>query len=153
MVNEIGLNMILRLFSLAFLSLLLSSCEKHYVAVTKVDINRSSLASGFAGTPDPRQMFPITGQQLVIEWNLPSTVRRQELFLDLSLVYRDYSEETLRYELTSSRGELSYFLLGENFEEKKGLMTYKADIKTQEGEILKTWQHKLWIKLITLDED
>ena len=145
--------MILRIFFVTLFSFLFSSCEKHYVAVTKVDINRISLASTFANTPDPRQLFPLKGEQLVVEWNLPSAMKGKELFLDLSLVYRDYSEETLQYDLGSLRGVISYFLLGENFQERKGVMTYRAEIRTKEGDLVKSWQHKLWITLIKLDED
>lgn len=145
--------MTVKIFLIGLFSFIFSSCEKHYVAVTRVDINRSSLASSFVKTPDPRQEFPPKGEQLVIEWNLPSALKEKELLLDLSLVYNDYSEETLEYELDSLRGIISYFLMGENFQEKKGIMTYKAEIRAKEGEVIKAWKHKLWIRLIKLDED
>jgi hypothetical protein len=145
--------MSLQLFLAFIVSLILCACEKHYVSVTKVEISRSSLASSFVKTPDPRQSFPPRGEQLVIEWNLPSTEKEKDLFLDLSLIYQDYSEETIQYELKSSRGVISYFLMGEDFREKKGIMTYKAEIRTKEGDLVKTWKHKLWVTLIKLDED
>jgi hypothetical protein len=145
--------MVKTLFLNALLFLFLNACQKHYLTVTKVSIDRSSLASSFTKTPDPRQSFPPKGEQLVIEWNLPSTVNQKTLRLELSLVYKNYKEETFTYILESTRGVLSYFLMGQDFLEKKGVMTYKAELKTQEGEVIKMQRHKLWVSLIHIDEE
>jgi hypothetical protein len=133
--------------------LFLTACSKHYVQVTRVDINKSSLASVFTGTPDSRKIFPPKGEQLLIEWNLPSTVKGKKLLLDLSLVYHDYTEETVRFSLDKARGMMSYFLLGERFQVKKGFLTYQAEIRTVEGELIKSCKEHLWVKLIQLEKE
>lgn len=131
----------------------LGGCEKHYIRVTKVAVNKTSLASVFAQTPDPRKAYPPLGEELVIEWNLPAQAAGQKLLLDLFLIYKDYSEEMIEYSLEAPRGVISYFLLGEQYQVKKGLMTYKAEIKTESGEVLKEWEQKLWVKVIPFEEE
>lgn len=131
----------------------LCSCQKHYVRVTRLGLDRSNLASTFARTPDPRQEAPPRGEQLVVEWNLSSKVKDKKLLLDLSIIYKDYSEETLGYEIDCRRGVIAYFLIGDKYRTKKGIMMYKAEIKTKEGEAIQAWKQKLWTPLIKFDED
>ena len=129
----------------------MSSCEKHYVNVTRVGVNQTSLASVFADTPDPRLKSPPKGEQLIVEWNLASHVEGRLLFLELSVIFQDHTEEVIQYSLDHTRGIISYFLLGEKYSLKQGIMTYKVEIKESHGEVVKSWQHKLWVKLIPLE--
>jgi len=139
-----------KFFFLGWVLLLVAGvgCEKHYIQVTKAPITEESLASVFAKTPDPRQLSPPYGEELVVQWNLPVAARSKKLFLELTMIYRDYSEETLRCAIEDIRGVFSYFLLGADYEVKKGILTSKVDIVTEEGEILKQWHHRLWVSLI-----
>jgi hypothetical protein len=131
----------------------LFSCSKHYVNVTKIDIRRSTLASSFAKTPDLRQKHPLKGEQLLVEWNLPSKWNKRALFLELHMIYHDCSEETVRYALDRPRGDMSYFLLGERYHRVRGLMTYDAQVKTEEGEIIQEFKQALFVKIIPLDQE
>ncbi len=131
----------------------LFACSKHYVNVTKIDIRRSTLASSFAETPDPRQKHPPKGEQLLVEWNLPSKWDKEHLFLQLHVIYNDYLEDTFVYSLDGPRGDLSYFLLGEHYQRSGGLMTYEAQIKTEEGVVIQQFKQALFTKIIPLDQE
>jgi len=133
--------------------LALFSCSKHYVNVTKIEVTRSTLASSFAKTPDPRQKHPPKGEQLLVEWNLPSKWDKEHLFLELHLIYHDCFEETFRYDLDKLRGDLSYFLLGEHYQKTGGLMTYEVQIKTETDQIVEQFKQALFTKIIPLDQE
>lgn len=140
------------LLTLCLLLFCCFSCQKYYVSVTRESIDRASLASSFAKTPDPRQLEPPKGERLLIQWNLFSQDVQEELICSLSLIYRNYEEETINYKVDAKRDVISYFLLGERYESTKGIMTYKVEILSKKGEIVKSFKHQLWTKLIKLDD-
>lgn len=142
-------------FSLCLLSLLffLTSCQKHYVSVLQESVGKKNLASFFTKTPDFRLKEPPSGEKLLIEWNLKEEVMKKELVCRLSLFYKNYTVETLYYPVLKKRGVISYFLLGEKFLLTKGLLTYKAEIVTKEGDLVQKFEQQLFTKLITIKED
>lgn len=93
------------------------------------------------------------GQKLFVEWNLPSDDVKKGLILTLKIIFRNYQEETISYAIDRRRGWITYELLDERFYETKGLLTYKADIATIEGEVVKEWKQQLWVNLIKLEEE
>lgn len=133
--------------------LLLCGCEKYYVAVKREYVDQSKLASTFVGSPDPRQKNPPKGQELIIEWRLPQDALDQKLTLVLSVIYKNHSEETLCYPVDRRRGVITYALLDEAYRKTEGFLTYKAEIKTLDGMIVKEWKQQLWVDLIVIDED
>lgn len=134
------------------LLLLLTGCEKYYVTVKREYVDRDQLASTFVGSPDPRQKNPPTGQELTIEWRLPPEAMEEELQLELNILYRDYSSATFTYPVDRRRGVVTYALLNEEYFERDGLLTYKAEILDSNGKVLKEWKQILWTDLITLEE-
>ena len=133
--------------------LLLCGCEKYYVAVKREYVDQLKLASTFVGSPDPRQKNPPKGQELIIEWRLPQDALDQELTLVLSVIYKNHSEETFCYPVDRRRGVITYALLDEAYRKTEGFLTYKAEIKTLDGMIVKEWKQQLWVDLIVIDED
>lgn len=133
--------------------LLLCGCEKYYVSVKREYVDQSKLASTFVGSPDPRQKNPPKGQELIIEWRLPQGALDQKLTLVLSVIYKNHSEETLCYPVDRRRGVITYALLDEAYRKTEGFLTYKAEIKTLDGMIVKEWKQQLWVDLIVIDED
>ncbi|MGE0198704.1 MAG: hypothetical protein AB7N99_09145 [Simkaniaceae bacterium] len=133
--------------------LLLCGCEKYYVSVKREYVDQSKLASTFVGSPDPRQKNPPKGQELIIEWRLPQDALDQKLTLVLSVIYKNHSEETLCYPVDRRRGVITYALLDEAYRKTEGFLTYKAEIKTLDGMIVKEWKQQLWVDLIVIDED
>ena len=131
---------------------LLCSCQKYYLSVKREHINQSSLASTFVESPDPRKEHPPHGQELILQWRLPPKALNEELTLLLKIVYRDYTEESRVYLVERRRGVVTFSLLDEKFLEKKGFLTYKAEIKNSDGTVLKEWQQKLWFDLIDIED-
>ena len=140
------------LFFLFIFSLLLTSCEKYYLTLKKEYVNLNTLASTFVGSPDPMQKFPPIGEEIVIEWWLPPDSLDEELTLMLKIIYRNYTEQTLIYPILQRRGEITFPLLNEAFIESGGFLTYKVEIRTSDGEIMKEWEHRFWTNLITIED-
>lgn len=128
-----------------------SSCQKHQMHVTSIKIDKSSLASSFSAAKDPRQQVSAKGQQLYIQWNLPKKYNKMPISLELDIIYNNQTHETIVYDVIASEKKLSFFLLGERYRETKGIMTYKACLKTQNGRIVQHWKKSSWFNLIQLD--
>jgi hypothetical protein len=138
---------------LFFLLLAFSSCQKYYLVIYQEKVSRDSLASTYVGTPDPRQKNPPKGQELIIEWQIPKDLLLEKPEIHLQVVYRDYSEAQFTYPIEYKSGYRVYTLVGDEYLETKGLLSYKAEIKTLDGKVFRTWQHQLWVKVIRIEED
>jgi len=135
------------------LFLIFAGCQKHYLTVFREKVDHTSLASTFARTPDPRQENPPIGQRLFVQWRLPRWTKKETLRVNLKLVFKDYTEKVLTYPLYHPRGVIIYSLLDEEYEQKRGLLTYMAEIVDEEGKVIKEWKHQLWVKLIIVEEE
>ena len=136
---------------LIVLLLLLVSCEKYYLSVTREAVDRAQLASTFVKSPDPRQESPPKGQELTIEWRLPEKDLEEGLTLVLSIIYKNHSQETICYPVNKRRGVITYSLIGEEYKQTEGLLTYKVEILQKDNLVLKEWKQQLWTELIVLD--
>lgn len=132
--------------------ILCTGCHKHYMQVINMDVDKQSLASNFALTPDRRKTDPCVGQQLLIEWNLPLRYEKEPLFLEIGLLYRDYSNETITVAIEHLRDFYSYFVLQEQYKKTKGFFSYDAVIKNKNGEVIAKKRHHLWTKLIVIED-
>jgi len=132
--------------------ILLASCEKYHVSVRSIPVNAAYLASSHVGTPDPRQAHPPLGQKLVIDWAIPPEMLIEQPKIILHLLYKNHVEKEVVYPITCRGGYVVYSLLNEEFTETKGLLTYRAEIVTEKGEVYREWKHQLWVNLITLEE-
>lgn len=130
---------------------LFCGCEKYYLSVKREDAGRERLASTYVGSPDPRQKHPPKGQELIMEWRLPKEALQEKLVLVLDLIYKDYTKRTICHPIDRKRGIFTYSLLNQEFKEKEGFLTYKAEIRSEEGEVLKQWKQQLWTELIVID--
>ena len=135
------------LLSLCFLC----GCEKYYLSVKREAVTRERLASTYVGSPDPRQKNPPKGQELIMEWRLPEEALQEKLVLVLDILYKDYSKGIISHPIDRKRGIFTYSLLNNEFKEKEGLLTYKAEIRNQEGEIIQQWKQQLWTELIEIE--
>lgn len=132
--------------------LLVSSCDKYYVTVRQLPLNSNSLASAHVGTPDPRQLDPPRGQELIIDWVIPSDLLVKQPHVELYLLFRNHTEKKITYPALYKSGYIVYRLEGEEFDQTGGLLTYRADIVTKEGVICRRWKHQLWVNLIDLKD-
>ncbi len=131
----------------------LSGCSNPYLSVSQLRVDRTYLASTSVHTPDPRQEKPPFGQRLIIDWRVPSEVLEKNPRICLHLFFRNYEEQVITYPIHKRFGTQQYFLLNEEYEEKKGLLTYKAEIVTDDNALYKEWKHQMWVNLITVGDE
>ena len=131
---------------------LLASCGKQYLTVHQERIDRDFLASTFVGSPDPLQKAPPLGQRLILSWDFPLSLYREELTLFLTIRFWDNTEEKIAFAPERKRGIRTYFF--ENMEElqSKKLLTYLVEAKNRQGKTVSTWQHQLWCTLIEIED-
>ncbi len=129
------------------------SCDKYYLSVRQIPIDQSYLASTHVGTPDPRQAHPPLGQKLILDWSLPLEVLKKEPKVVLHLLFWDHSQREITYPIAYRTGYEVYSLLNEEFEKTKGLLSYRAEIITSDGQVFRDWKHQLWVNLIRLDTE
>lgn len=132
---------------------LLVSCGKGHLSVRQEWIDGRYLASTYVKTPDPRQAHPPTGQKLIVQWWVPSQVLENHPKLLLKIIYWDFTEKTITFPITKRVGYETYTLLDKEYEEKQGLLTYRAEIVTDDDKIYQEWTHKLWVNLIKIDNE
>ncbi|MCH9611873.1 MAG: hypothetical protein S4CHLAM102_03470 [Chlamydiia bacterium] len=123
----------------------LSSCGTYYVNVKNIRIDRSSLASTFARTPDRASVDPPRGQDLVVEWRLPHHYHKEDLHIVLKVIYKNLESAEFTYSVKHPVDFVTYHLIGEEFKRTQGIMTYKAEIVDGKGEVVKEYVHMMWI--------
>lgn len=139
----------------AFLSLiLLTSCGRRgYLSLLQDRVDARYLASTHVGTPDPRQADPPQGQRIVIDWYVPDEIFAQRPHIELQLLFWDNTTDVICYPMHRASGTKVYYLLDEDFQEKKGILTYKAEIITEDGALFHEWKHQLWVNLINIETE
>ena len=136
-----------------FFCLVLSGCKRYDLTVTQQIINQEYLASSHVGTPDPRQACPPYGRRLIISWQIPREILNKHPKIELDIIYWDYTEGHLTYEVSERKGYVLYSLLNREFVEKKGLLSYRAKMVTEEGKVYRSWKQQLWVDLIHVKEE
>ena len=109
------------------------------------------LASTFVKSPDPLQENPPTGQELILEWRLPREALQEELVLVLNVIYKNHTTAKICYPIDRRRGVIFHSILGQEYKETKGLLTYKAEIMDTNDTVVKQWKQMLWTDLIIID--
>ena len=134
------------------LFLFLGGCKRYYLMVSQEIVNRDSLASTHVGTPDPRQANPPEGRELCLSWQIPCEIFQQRPRLELDVIYWNYTEGHFFYSMDAKRGYVLYTLAGKEYEEKEGLLSYRARIVTQEGVVYRKWTQQLFVELIRVGD-
>lgn len=135
------------------LCLLSAGCSKYYLTVDQQWVDGNYLASTHARTPDPRQSNPPLGQMLVFDWWVPNKIFKQKPYILVDLIFWDYTTKQVRIPIEKRLSYATYKLLNEEYAKTGGILTYKAEIVTEEGAIYREWKHQLWVKLITIDDE
>lgn len=118
----------------------------------QLHVDSTYLASTHVGTPDPRKANPPLGQKLIIDWTVPPELLTQDPKILLTLIYKNHTQEERTYAISARSGTEVYSLLNKEFEEREGLLTYRAEIVAG-GEVYKEWKHQLWVNLLTFEEE
>lgn len=102
----------------------------------------SYLASEHIDTPDPHR-FAFLGEELLLFWRLPACRGK----LHLSLLYHNHERDEVVFNLTGRAGVTHFRLLNDIYQEKGGVVGFKADL-CQDGKILETYCDPLWAEPI-----
>ncbi len=130
-----------------------TGCEKYYLSLTDQKINVNSLASTHANTPDKRQHSPPIGEMIVMDWRVPKEILDKKPIIDLYVIYGNYTEQRFEYPIFKRMGYKTCKVLNDDFVSSKGVITYRADLRLNDGQIYRSWDHQLWVNLITIDDD
>src|SRR3990167_6702673 len=130
----------------------LMSCQRHYVSVSQRWIDGPNLASAKANTPDPRAENAPLGQMIVVDWVLSRDMLKQHPHIELDVIYWDYTTKTFSFPIKERMDWVTYKCLNEDYEKTGGILTYRAKILTEAGEVMREWRHQLWVNLIQLGE-
>ena len=135
-------------FSIGMLVVIFSSCSTSYIGVDKIKTDKLTYASRFAKTPDPRTLNPPKGEKLYINWSLPIQFEAYKYRMQVEIIYRNLTKETLVFPIKRRAGARIIELLGKEFEEKKGFLVYKLQIISVDDEVISDYTHRMWVDLI-----
>lgn len=125
------------------------SCYKNNLYVQQQKMDKDFLASTYVKTPDPRQENPPHGERLVINWDFSFDDFQKKLTLLLKVLYWNNLQESFFYPIERIRDYKTFYF---DHAKDQRILTYIIEIITEEGEIIRTWQHQLWTKLISFDK-
>lgn len=131
--------------------LFLSGCVKHHIRLQTDYLSRDNLASYHVGTPDPLLYCPPLGQRLIMSWSVPyAWLRDEDLKIALHMIFRNHTEECVEITLSRTYGLFTYCLINEDYFDKGGILTYKAEL-IKGDQVLDEWVHQLWTELILIE--
>lgn len=133
--------------------LLLSGCKQYYLSVCQEWVDVRYLASTNVSTPDPRQEHPPLGQKLILDWRVPTDIYAKHPEVVLNLIFWDYTAKEIHIPIKRRMDFATYRLFNEEYEKTGGILTYKAKIVTEDGEVFREWKHQLWVNLITVSDE
>jgi|HubBroStandDraft_4_1064222.scaffolds.fasta_scaffold231309_2 hypothetical protein len=142
----------LKLF-LSLLFLFSTGCRQYYLSVCQQWVDVRYLASTHVATPDPRQEHPPIGQMLIFDWRIPKEIFNKNPKIVLDLILWDYTTRKVEIPIKRRMDFATYRLLNEEYEKSGGMLTYQAQIVTEDGQIFQQWKHQLWVNLITIDHE
>jgi len=138
---------------LIFFLFSLSGCQKYGLLLHQQKMDVNYFASTHVNTPDFRRECPPNGKMVVAEWWIPQRLLDYEPVLRIHMLFHDFTEKCVEYPVTATVGYETYFLIDEEFEETGGILSYRGEIISCDGEIFRCWEHQLWVQLIAFEED
>lgn len=127
--------------------LLLTSCSRGPLSVQTEYWRQKDLASYIVDTPDPQKQEPIFGQRIRISW---STAAKDPLTLNVTIRLKNGDEIHDVYPLKKPTGELIVPVVGDNFTQKGGILSYKI-ILLSGSEVIAETHHRFWVELIKVE--
>lgn len=127
----------------------LSSCTTGYIQVEKIKTDKRTFASRFARSPDDKALLnPPKGEKLYINWSLPIDFNPGMYRLRVGIIYRNLTKETLLFPIKRRAGARIIELLGDEYKEKEGFLSYKLEIVSVDGKLIDDYTHRMWVDLI-----
>ena len=139
------------LFLLPIALFFLPGCRQYYLSIFQEWVDVRYLASNRVSTPDPRLEHPPIGQMLILDWRVPKEIFNKKPEIVLDLILWDYTTRQIKIPIKRRMDFDTYSLLDEDYEKTGGILTYKAEIVTEDGEVFREWKHQLWVNLITIE--
>ncbi|MBM3201418.1 MAG: hypothetical protein FJZ56_03300 [Chlamydiae bacterium] len=141
----------MKIVCLAIIAIFVTGCSTpHFVLVKDEAVTKQRLASSFVKSPDPERTSFKPGQRLIVEWLLPyQQLKADKLTLCLHVMYGNLEEEVVEYPVNTIAGFVSHLVLDPQFTEKKGVISYKAEIIDSEKNIIESFKQKLWVEPVT----
>lgn len=141
------------LLPLTILVFFLPGCRQYYLSICQEWVDVRYLASNRVSTPDPRLEHPPIGQMLILDWRIPKEIFKKKPEIVLNLILWDYTTRQIKIRIKRRMDFATYRLLNEEYEKTGGILTYKAEIVTEDGEVFREWKHQLWVNLITINQE
>jgi hypothetical protein len=129
----------------------LCGCDRGLLVLHQQKITPAYLASTNVATPDSRT--PPNGQMIVAEYWIPAKIRDQNPILRIHILFQNFTQTCVEYPIYSRAGYKTYCILNKDFKKTGGLLAYKAEILTSDGQVYTEWEHQLWVRLIDLDNE
>jgi hypothetical protein len=123
-------------------------CSTGYIDVERIKTDKRTFASKFAGSPDSRRLNPPKGEKLYINWSIPLEFSSDRYRMKVDIVYRNLSREAYVFPIKRRAGGKIIELLGDEFKQKEGFLSYKMEIINLDGEVLSDYTHRMWVDLI-----
>lgn len=115
----------------------LCSCSSYYLSINKEKLGKDDLASTYVKSPDPRQDNPPTGDELIINWKIPRNALLGNPSMLLEILYKDFKIRKKILPVKYKRGTHVIRL-------EDDVISYRAFIRNQKGEVIQSWQQQLW---------
>lgn len=135
------------------LTLLLASCSHHNapLSVQTEYWRQKDLASYVVDTPDPQKQQSVFGQRIRIAWSANASDRKKgPLSLEVTVRLKNSDELHKTYQLQRSSGELIFPVVGSNFSEKGGILSYSIALKAG-TETIAERKHRFWVEKIKVE--
>ncbi len=126
-------------------------CSSHYVSVVKVPVDKTSLASTYAGTPDPKAKVVPKGEKLYISYRIPFSMSTDDLKIRLKVIYKNLEQEEKIFPIYHRIGAVGFDLVGDKFKKTSGFFTYKAELLDKDDHVIDCNQQRMWVDLLKLD--
>lgn len=85
------------------------------------------------------------GQRLLIAWRFPMNLVDRQLRMVLTVRFWDNQEKEFTHFIERSRSYTAF-----NFFDQR-ILTYRIQVVDSDNEIVETWEHHFWTKLIDVD--
>jgi hypothetical protein len=116
-------------------------------------ITKSYLASTFVGSPDERQKSPPYGQKILISWDFPLNLFEENLSVTAAVRLYNLEEKIFTHKVQRKRGWKTYYFANPNQSTDLDILTYKVEVRNNEGKIIETWEHPLWTNPIQITQE
>jgi len=135
-------------FTLLMVAFVLTGCTSGYINVNKIKTDKVTFASRFARTPDPRALNPPKGEKLYIDWSLPTVFEPHMYRIKADIIYRNLTTETLMFPIKRRAGSMIIELLGKDYKEKEGFLSYRFEVVDLDGNVVSDYTHRMYVDLI-----